>query len=100
MLYEVITVSKSGEPVIGVIADPVTDVIYSAAKGLGAFIDGEVWKLDNKQLDSNKPLTLVCDRSFLDIPNFNDVMVGLEEMSNELGLHGTALIHQGGGAIV
>lgn len=41
-------VSKGGEACLGVIFDPVTETLYSAIKGLGAFRNQKPWNLDTE----------------------------------------------------
>ena len=88
-------VSKSGIPVIGVIADPTTNNIYHAITKQGAFKNNKPWVLE---LPKTK-LTLVCDRSFLKHSKFQNTVEKLDSLAKQQNLNGTALIHQGGAAM-
>lgn len=64
-------VSREGSPVIGVIYDPVTDTLYSAITGCGAYRNGERWSID---VDNSEDLTLISDRSFTKDPRNSDAI--------------------------
>ena len=57
-------VAKDGSPRIGVVYDPVHDVLWQATKGEGILRNGEPWTLDV----SSEELTFTYDRSFADHP--------------------------------
>lgn len=87
-------VDRSGVPLIGVVLDPVTDRLFHAVRGGGAFRNGERWNLLPAQpiAPSNPltPLTLLADHSFLNHPGRDRVMGDLEAIAFELGLDGVA----------
>ena len=89
-------VSKSGEPLIGVVYDPLSQTLYSAVKGQGAFRNGDTWQLDSNFQITGKPLTIVCDRSQVERSDYSQIIKQLESMSDELGLSGVRFIHKGG----
>ncbi|MCT4591734.1 MAG: hypothetical protein N4A71_28195 [Carboxylicivirga sp.] len=70
-------VDKTGVPHIGVIYNPVDATLYHAIKGVGAYKNQQKW-----QLNTPAPtLTLVCDRSFLDHPRYDEVEAKLNTLS-------------------
>ena len=88
-------VSKAGIPVIGVILDPVEQNMYSAIQGQGVFKNNKQWNIlqENK---SGTPLTLICDRSFLEHPNFHKFEEGFRSISAKQPYNGLQLIKHGG----
>jgi len=80
-------VDRSGVPLIGVVLDPVTDRLYHAVRGGGAFRDEERWEWPPEQ-PSLVPLTLLADHSFLNHPGRERVMADLEAIAFELGFNG------------
>ena len=74
-------VSKSGVSVIGVVYDPVNNIIYSAAKGLGATKNGN--KLMKAPL-KNEQFTLVTDRSFLSSIDKPLIIKKFKDQHNEI----------------
>jgi len=84
-------VANNGTPVIGVIYDPTTSNLYHAIKGNGAYKNGVPWQLKDKRMT----LTLICDRSFIKHPGYNDVNAILNEITSEE----LQLISHGGAAM-
>ncbi|MCK4742269.1 MAG: hypothetical protein KAT25_00465 [Sulfuriflexus sp.] len=80
-------VSKSGEPIIGVVYDPVTHTLYSAVKGQGVSRNGKPWTLTSTSIQ-DKSLTLVCDRGFVEKPYYADVCKALEPIAINYGYSG------------
>lgn len=78
-------VSKSGEPQIGVVFDPVTGILYHAIKGQGAFRNQELWKI-NSELDDEATFHLYIDRSFLNYKTYQNILAEITELLPELGL--------------
>jgi myo-inositol-1(or 4)-monophosphatase len=76
-------VSKTGEPYIGVIYDPVAKTLYHAQKGLGAFRNGK--KLTLAPAVKSQPLTFVYDPSFIQHPFRENIKAGLEKITQTLG---------------
>ncbi len=89
-------VSKSGEPIIGVVFDPVTGTLYHAIKNGGAFRNSQPWIIEKAQTNS---LTLVCDRSFLDQKNYEKIRAELNKISQQYGTHEINVVSQGGAAM-
>ena len=73
-------VSQNGEPIIGVVANPQDDSLYTAIKGEGAL------KNDSKFLISSQSdnLTLLYDQSYLNHPNFDE---HIKKIEKEISLH-------------
>jgi len=91
-------VRKDSVVMIGVVFDPITNDLYYAQHGKGAF-------LNHKPITFGKPsshsaLTLVTDRSFLKRDYFPQVEAGLKKISKELGFGGEVEIISHGGAVM
>lgn len=89
-------VAKDGTPFIGVIYDPLKDILYSAAKGFGLFRNGELWQWN---ASVNMHLTFVQDKSFFDFPDYNGIQNKVISIANEQGLDSVKTIAQGGAAL-
>jgi len=89
-------VSRSGIPQIGVVYDPVEQTIYSAVRGQGVFRNDRPWGLPSHDALTEKPLTLVCDRSLVQKPNYPNIIEVFEQMADQQGLTGVHVINQGG----
>ncbi|MBT7853343.1 MAG: inositol monophosphatase [Opitutae bacterium] len=88
-------VAKDGSPRIGVVYDPVHDVLWQATKGQGVQRNGELWTLDA----SSQELTFTYDRSFVDRPERDRVLQTLEDYAHSIGL-GKLVPTQFGGAVI
>ena len=88
-------VAKDGSPQIGVVYDPVRDVLWQATKGQGVRRNGEPWTLDS----TANELTFTYDRSFTDRPEREFVLRELEGYAQSLGLK-KLLATQFGGAVI
>ena len=88
-------VAKDGTPLIGVVYDPVHDVLYQATKGQGLRRNNERWSL----MQDSQALTFTYDRSFAEDPNFNQVKDELEAYAHSLGLNEFNPIHYGGAVL-
>ena len=88
-------VAKDGSPQIGVVYDPVRDVLWQATKGQGVQRNGEAWILDA----SSQELTFTYDRSFADRPERERVLQELEDYAHSVGL-GKLVPTQFGGAVI
>jgi fructose-1,6-bisphosphatase/inositol monophosphatase family enzyme len=89
-------VSRSGDPCIGVVYDPVTQTLYSAVRGKGALRNGEHWTLPPSSALESRPLTLICDRSLVEQPDYQQMLDRLESVAGKLGLSGLQTLHKGG----
>ena len=88
-------VAKDGSPRIGVVYDPVHDVLWQATKGEGILRNGEPWTLDV----SSEELTFTYDRSFADHPECDRVLQELEDYAHSIGLK-KLVATQFGGAVI
>ena len=88
-------VAKDGSPRIGVVYDPVHDVLWQATKGEGILRNGEPWTLDA----SSEELTFTYDRSFADHPERDRVLKELEDYAHSIGLK-KLVATQFGGAVI
>ncbi len=88
-------VARDGSPKIGVVYDPVHDVLWQATKGQGVRRNGEVWTVESK----GKELTFTYDRSFEDRPERERVLRDLEEYAQSIGLK-KLVATQFGGAVI
>ena len=88
-------VAKDGSPQIGVVYDPVHDVLWQATKGQGVRRNGEPWTLDS----TANELTFTYDRSFTDRPEREFVLRELESYAQSLGLK-KLVATQFGGAVI
>jgi fructose-1,6-bisphosphatase/inositol monophosphatase family enzyme len=61
-------ISREGIPFIGVVYDPVTQTLYHAVRGQGAFKNGDPWNPDLS--DTASTLTVFTDRSESELPSF------------------------------
>ncbi|MEN7972518.1 MAG: inositol monophosphatase family protein [Verrucomicrobiota bacterium] len=91
-------VARDGTPLIGVVFDPVEQVLYHAAAGAGAFRNEEPWQLKAKDA-GDRPLSVITDRSFKEHPRFSEIMSGLERVADELGYSGVKTRFEGGAAM-
>tara|TARA_B100001057_G_scaffold462735_1_gene515979 strand:+ start:11412 stop:12275 length:864 start_codon:yes stop_codon:yes gene_type:complete len=88
-------VARDGSPMIGVVFDPVHDVLWQATKGQGVRRNGKPWTLET----SSQELTFTYDRSFLDRPESDRVMRELEAYAQSVGLGKLVPTHFGGAVI-
>ena len=88
-------VDWQGSPVLGVVYDPSSDVLWQAAKGLGVLRNGEAWK-PNQQADV---VTFAYDRSFETHPRFSESIDLLEAYSQTIGLQGVVASQHGGSVL-
>lgn len=88
-------VAHDGSPQIGVVYDPVHDVLWQATKGQGVRRNGEPWTLDS----TGDELTFTYDRSFTDRPEREFVLRELEGYAQSLGLKGLVATQFGGAVI-
>ena len=88
-------VARDGSPQIGMIYDPVHDVLWQATKGQGVRRNGEVWTMESQ----GKELTFTYDRSFEAHPERERVLRELEAYAQSLGLQGLVATQFGGAVI-
>lgn len=90
-------VSKEGEPVIGVIFDPLTGNLYYAVKGQGAFFCGLPWKVEEQ---ADAPLAFLNGKSMLTYRLKDQILSEMEAISGKLGYQGMTTQFQGGAALI
>jgi fructose-1,6-bisphosphatase/inositol monophosphatase family enzyme len=88
--------SRSGEPLIGVVYDSVEERLYTAVKGQGAYRNGRPWLLPSVETLKGRALTLICDRSLTQHERYPAIIKQAEERAVEQGLLGLNIINQGG----
>jgi 3'(2'), 5'-bisphosphate nucleotidase/myo-inositol-1(or 4)-monophosphatase len=77
-------VAKTGEPQIGVVFDPLTNTLYHAISGQGAFKNHKKWNPDLSTF-KNSEFTLYIDRSYLQNNKFKLVTSEIEKRILKLG---------------
>ncbi len=87
-------ISKSGEPIIGVVNNPRSQSLYSAIKGKGAFKNDSPLRVNS----FSKDFTLLFDQSFLKHPKFDEQIEILTRQVKEMGYE--LKLHHLGGAVM
>jgi len=90
-------VSKDGTPCLGVVYDPLSQTLYHAIKGGGAFSNEQ--PLSPSAAAPNNLLNFITDKSFADDPLFSATIDRLQGLARQLGYTGANLILQGGAAL-
>ena len=88
-------VSKSGEPVIGVVYDPSTDTLYHGAKGHGVYRNDALWEIEPK----NNYLTFVHDKLLQATHQIDDLVELLNQTVENQSLKRFKVI-KGGGSVL
>lgn len=88
-------VAKDGTPQLGVVYDPVTETLYQASKGNGAYKNGSPWNIK----PTNDYLTYVTDRKLKDTPHASKIEKLLQKNVARLGLKGIKEI-SGAGSVL
>jgi len=89
-------VSKSGEPILGVIYDPYDDKLYSAITGTNRLINQV--PLNEISTNDEKSVTILCDRHSLKNKHYNDFIEQLKKLLAKEG-YPTIKILANGGAV-
>ena len=89
-------IALSGDPVIGVIYDPVRNKLYHAIKGFGVFRNKEKWVIKTKITNN---LNFYYNRSFKKLNTFSAVIENLEKFADQKNLN-QLQVEQAGGAIM
>lgn len=87
--------AQSGEPLIGVVYDPVDKTLIHAIKGQGVLVNGAARK---QQAVNATMLTVLADHSFDQHPRYSQALDCLNACAQSLGLDG-ACIEYGSGAV-
>ncbi|MBO6792366.1 MAG: inositol monophosphatase [Balneolaceae bacterium] len=88
-------VAKDGTPVIGVVYDPSTDMLYHGAKGHGVYKNDELWEIENK----NNYLTFVHDKSLQATHQIDDLVEILNQTVENHNLKRFKVM-RGGGSVL
>lgn len=87
-------VSRDGTPEIGVILDPVEDLLYCAVRGHGITCNGEPWT--PPMATSQTSLSVLADSSFATRPDYPQLLAALDQVSLELsGSRAEVLVGRG-----
>lgn len=90
-------VTQNGDPLIGVVFDPVTGDLFQAMRHKGVFKNGQSLRIP--ALEPTKPLVLQTDSSFQEHPWFQQTKSGLQTMAMKLGLNGAKIQYAAGGVL-
>ncbi len=90
-------VSQTGIPHIGVVYDPVKQILYHAVKDQGVYRNNEPWRIPD--ISSSRPLTFITDRSFLKHPLFEATRHALKQLASQMGCVDIKIIQHGGAAM-
>lgn len=91
-------VSRDGRPLIGVVYDPLTQTLYRAIKGQGAWRNDK--PLQARKADGFNPmLTYITDKSFAQDPLYQATLPQLGRIAEELGYADADFRLQGGAAL-
>ena len=88
-------VAKCGKPQIGVVYDPVHDVLWEAAIGMGVKKNNQPWMMNS----NSDVLTFTYDRSFEKHPERQRVLDELNSYAQALGLTKVHAVQYGGAVI-
>jgi len=91
-------VAQSGEPLIGVIYDPVTQTLYHTVKGQGVFRNGKPWTLSSTTNES-KTLSVIVDLGCLKISCYQELSKGMETVAIKHSCKGVNVFEQNGAAL-
>jgi 3'(2'), 5'-bisphosphate nucleotidase/myo-inositol-1(or 4)-monophosphatase len=89
-------VSQAGEPIIGVVYDPLTQTLYHAIKNQGIWKDNQPLKPIELLKPTEKTLIFLTDKSFVQDPLYEATLFEIEHIANDLGYAGATIILQGG----
>lgn len=92
-------VSKEGDPVIGVVFDPVERITWYAIKGLGAFKNEHRLSKDDFESIGSELFSLVHDRSFLSQDNRDEIVENLTNKIVNWGYSELKQVYYGGAVI-
>ena len=91
-------VARDGTPLLGVVYNPVTDVLYSAVQGQGAQRQGESWAPVTTP-QAGRPFTLFCDRGFDRRGYYPRVAEALNALAARRGFDGVQSVEGDGAAM-
>ncbi|MFQ5644314.1 MAG: 3'(2'),5'-bisphosphate nucleotidase CysQ [Thiogranum sp.] len=91
-------VARDGTPLIGVVYNPVTDILYSAVRGQGMQRQGEPWQ-PSTTAQAGGPFTLVFDRGFDQRDYYAQVSAALDELAARHGFSALQTLEGDGAAM-
>lgn len=92
-------VSRSGEPIIGIVYDPLTQTIYHAIKGQGAWKDNQPLKPIEMSKSAEQTLCFLTDKSFAQDKLYEATLAKIDHIARALDYAGATLKLQGGAAM-
>lgn len=92
-------VSRNGEPMIGVVYDPLTQTLYHAINGQGAWKNQQAIQPMVMPKLSEHSLIFLTDKSFAEDARYSETLAEIERIARELGYAGASLQLQGGAAM-
>lgn len=92
-------VSKEGVAMIGVVYDPLTQTLYHAIKGQGAWINHAALSRKAMPPCEQQPLLFITDKSFAQDPRYLPALDEFNRVARNLGYAGASLRLQGGAAM-
>ena len=90
-------VAKNGIPLLGVVYDPVEKNLYQAVRNAGAYRNGELIKVPER--NPEQPLVLRTDFSFQNDPLREKTLTGLQDVAQKLGLTGADIQYRNGAVL-
>ena len=85
---------------IGVIYDPIQQVLYSAVQGQGLWRNGQPWSTSSTLAQPvNQSLRFYCDCTFYSQPDGAELIEQMQLLASELG-YAELLVKQGGGGVL
>lgn len=91
-------VAQDGTPLIGVVYNPVTDILYSAVRGQGVQRQGSPWQ-PTETAPQDTPFTLIFDRGFDQRDNYPRVYSVLNEWAHRHGFSAMQTLEGDGAAM-
>jgi fructose-1,6-bisphosphatase/inositol monophosphatase family enzyme len=91
-------VARDGTPLIGVVYNPVTDILYSAVRGQGAQRQGSPWQPSTTPVEG-RPFTLVFDRGFDRRDTYAQVSAFLNGLADRHGFSAVQTLEGDGAAM-
>lgn len=92
-------VSREGEPMIGIVYDPLTQTVFNAIKGQGAWKDNHPLKPPELSIPANDTLIFLTDKSFAQDSLYEATITEINQLAMDLGYAGSTLKLQGGAAM-
>jgi len=91
--------SREGEPLIGVVYDPLTQTIFHAIKGQGTWKDSHPLKPTELSNPADSTLIFLTDKSFAQYRLYEATIAEIDQIARDLGYAGATLKLQGGAAM-